>query len=335
MIVKNLKTPSQLRHFLQSYSRVFLLFLIFTSTENIYAQTTSIKQFSFDLIAEPLPKSILYCKILIDKDINKDIKIKKWPVFFYLIFSKNLYFKYKGKRITIKLFSRGISYRASYNYRRENLDYHFIDVDDLLITKHLKLSHEHVYDLLTISYGSKKKKINKTKKYIINEAGIECYHYINIGFSINFPGEFYEKYICIPPINVKKIRDFFTTPKNPIKTPHIERETYEYYFVKRYKELNYSESKDYYSAIFSSTKISQWIINILIGLIENIFIDYAIEIPICSFLALYPVHIHISIGTIIGTIEYLKKNDKNGFLGYFYALFFLNSICVFKIGYYN
>ena len=333
MIVKNLKTPSQLRHFLQSYSRVFLLFLIFTSTENIYGNTSII---GVDLITEPITKSIIYCYIRIDKDINKYIKIKKVPIFFYLIFSKNLYFKYNGKRITIKLFSREIGYRASYNYNRENLDYHSINIDDLEITKHLKLTHEHVYDLLSISYGSKKYRINKSEKYRINEADIECYHYINIGFSINFPGEFYEKYICLTPINVKSMRDFSNAPPyNATTVPHIERETYEYYFVYgKYREVNIW-SKDYYSAIFSSTNISQWIINILVGLIENIFIEYAMEIPICSFLTLYLCHIHISIGTIIGTIEYFKKNDKNGLLGYFYALFCMQSVCILKIGYYN
>lgn len=41
----------------------------------------------------------------------------------------------------------------------------------------------------------------------------------------------------------------------------------------------------------------------------------------------------------MGTIEWLYKKTKNddnrGFLEYFYFLFLLNSICVFKIGYYE
>ncbi len=322
-----------------------LIILLIIFRGNIIAQTTSIKQFGVGLIAEPLTKSILYCKLLIDKDINKDIKIKKVPIFFYLIFSKNIYLKYNEKRITIKLFSREIGYRASYNYKRENLDAHYINVDVLEeITKHLELTHEHVYDLLSISYGSKKYRINKSEKYKINITDIECYHYIDIGFSINFPGEFYYEYLWIPPINVS-----FLTPKNTIIVPHTERETYEYYFVENFEGFNFLDTENYYSTIFSSTNISQWIINILIGLIENIFIEYAIEIPICTFLSLYPLHIHINIGTIIGTIEWLYKptknddnnnkniknnNDKNLFLGYFF-LFCLNSICVLKIGYYS
>ena len=208
-MIGDLKTASQFRHLLESYSRVFLLFLIFTNTENVYGNTSII---GVDLITEPITKSIIYCYIRIDKDINKYIKIKKVPIFFYLIFSKNIYFKYNGKRITIKLFSREISYRASYNYNRSNINKHYIEVDDLEITKHLKLTHEHVYDLLSISYGSKKYRINKSEKYRINEADIECYHYINIGFSINFPGEFYYEYLWIPPINVKSMRDFSNAP---------------------------------------------------------------------------------------------------------------------------
>ena len=159
---------------------------------------------------------------------------------------------------------------------------------------------------------------------------------------------------------MKSIRDFLTIHKNPIIGPHFE--TYEYYFVYgKHLEVNIW-NKDYYSAIFSSTNINQWISNIAIGLLENIFIEYAIEIPICTWLSLYPLHIHISIGTIIGTIEclykHIKKDDDNknikndddnkniknddsnknikndydiGLLKSFYFLFFLNSICVFKI----
>ena len=96
---------------------------------------------------------------------------------------------------------------------------------------------------------------------------------------------------------------------------------------------------DYYDVVFKSTSTSQWVINILIGLVENIFVEYSLVMPICHFLVLYPLHIHISIGTILGTIEwlyrYFKEEDKRGFLGYFYALFCMQSIGVLKIGYYN
>ena len=360
MIVKKTKSTFIAKPFARILLKgISLIILIFTSTENIYGNTSII---GIDLIEESLPKSILYSPILIDKDINKDIKIKKWPIFFYLIFSKNLYFKYNEKRITIKLFSRKIGYRASYSYKRENLDSHSIKVNDLKITKLLELTHEHVYDLLSISYGSKKYRINKSEKYRINEADIECYHYFNIGFSINFPGEFYEKYICIPPINVKSIRDFFTKPPHSATTfHHTEKETYEYYFVQNFtKECNFT--KDYYSAIFSLTNIRQWMINILIGQLENNFIEYTIEKHNFFFLAIYKIPILISIGQIIHTItllyKHIKKDDDNknikndddnknikndddnkniknddeiGLLNSFYFLFFLNSICVFKI----
>lgn len=157
----------------------------------------------------------------------------------------------------------------------------------------------------------------------------------------------------IPQINVKSIRDFFTPPHNNEKTvSNFGEETYKYFF---YVELleGYKDIKGYYSVIFNSTNINQWISNIAIGLLENIFIEYTIEIPICTWLSLYLLHIHISIGTIIGTIEclykHIKKDDDNkdikndddnknikndydiSLLKSFYFLFLLNSMCVFKI----
>lgn len=337
MGIKNSKNTITAQPFFASLLKgIALIILIFTRTENIYGKTSII---GFDLIAECLPKNILYYQM----QVSKDIKIKKDPYLFYLFFSKNIYLKYKGKRITIKLFSREISYRASYNYKRENFTLHYIRVNNFKITERLKLTHEHVYDLLSISYGSKKYRINKSKKYKINEADIECYHYFNIGFSINFPGEFYKEYMLIPQINVKSIRDFFTPPHNEKTVSNFGKKTYEYFFfVETPERVKYI--KGYYSVIFNSTNINQWISNIAIGLLENIFIEYTIEIPIRTWLSLYLLHIHISIGTIIGTIEclykHIKKDDDNkniknnydiSLLKSFYFLFLLNSMCVFKI----
>ena len=342
MGVKNSKNTITAQPFLASLLKgIALIILIFTRTENIYGKTSII---GFDIIAECLPKSMLYCQML----VSTDIKIKKDLFLFYLFFSKNIYLKYKGKRITIKLFSREISYRASYNYKRENFTSHYIEVNNFKITKELKLTHEHVYDLLSISYGGKKYRINKSEKY----TDIEFYHYFNVGFSINFPGEFYEEYMFIPQINVKSIRDFFTPPHNEKTVSNFGEKTYKYFF---YVELleRYKDIKGYYSVIFNSTNINQWISNIAIGLLENIFIEYTIEIPIRTWLSLYLLHIHISIGTIIGTIECLYKHIKNDYdnkniknddnnknikndydislLKSFYFLFLLNSMCVFKI----
>ena len=298
-----------------------LIILLILFRGNIIAQTTSIKQFGVDIIAEPFPNIVLL----------RTIEVEKKPILFYLIVSKNLYFRYKGKLITIKLFSREISYRASYNYIfAENeiiRQLSAIWVNDFNL-QYLTLTHDHVYDLLSINYGW---------KYKVKGSSIKRYTHINIGFSINFPGEFYYKYLWIHPINLKKACGLF---KCVFTGSDIHSFTeYDQYFRLKQIVNDGTGTKSYYDVVFNSTSTSQWIINILLGLIENIFVEYALEIPICTWLSLYPLHIHISIGTILGTIEwlyrYFKENDKNGFLGYSALLFLLQSIAVFKIGYYE
>ena len=322
MIVKNYKNTITAQPFSTTLLKgISLIILIFTSTENIYAQTTSIKQFGVDLIAEPFPNIVLL----------RTIEVEKKPILFYLIVSKNLYFRYKGKLITIKLFSREISYRASYNYIfAENeiiRQLSAIWVNDFNL-QYLTLTHDHVYDLLSINYGW---------KYKVKGSSIKRYTHVNIGFSINFPGEFYYKYLWIHPINLKKACGLF---KCVFTGSDIHSFTeYNQYFRLKQIVNDGTGTKSYYSVVFNSTSTSQWVINILLGLIENIFVEYAIEIPVCSFLTIYTIHIHISIGTILGTIEwlyrYFKEENGSGFLRYFYALLSLQSLYVFKIGYYE
>ena len=297
---------------------ISLIILIFTSTENIYAQTTSIKQFGVDLIGEPLPNIVLL----------RTTEWEKEPILFYLIVSKNLYFKYKEKLITIKLFSREIGYRASYNYNFAENEIvktgGAIWVNDFNL-QNLTLTHDHVYDLLSINYGW---------KYKVKGSSTKWYTHINIGFSINFPGEFYYKYLWIHPINLKKAGSILKAVFTGCSISNFN------IYSKHFQSTQIGGgTKSYYDVVFNSTSTSQLAINILIGLIENTFIEYVVEMPVCSFLAIYPVHIHISIGTILGTIEwlyrYFKEEDGRGFLGYFYALFCMQSIFVLKIGYYN
>ena len=320
MIVKNSKNTISAQPFARILLKgISLIILIFTSTENIYGETTSIKQCGVDLIAEPLPNIML----LLTTEVEKE------PILFYLIVSKNIRFRYKKNILEIKLFSREISYRASYKYIFAENEIEntrgAIWVNDFNL-QNLTLTHEHVYDLLSISYG---------KKYKVKGSSIKWYTHVNIGFSINFPGEFYYKYLWIHPINLKKARRIIYEGVFPGSFIRSFRE-YDQYFK---LEQNGGGIKSYYKAVFDSTSTYQWAVNILIGLIENIFIEYVVEIPVCHFLAIYPVHIHISIGTILGTIEWLyrycKEEDGMGFLGYFHALFFLQSICVLKIGYYE
>ena len=297
-----------------------LIILLIIFRGNIFAQTTSIKQFGVDLVSESVPN--ILCLLATEKE--------KEPILFYIIFSKNLCFRYKKNILEIKLFSREIGYRASYNYKiRHNalLDNIYFLVNDFNL-RNLELTHDHVYDLLSISYG---------KEYKVKGSSINWYKRINIGFAINFTGEFYYEYLWIHPINLKEVRlwwllltnieDRFTTRINTIKYEHL------------FKLQNSDLASRYYETVFDSTNISQWFVNILIGLIENIFIEYSFIVPICHFLILCPVHIHISIGTILGTIEWLyrysKEDGGRGFLEFFYFLFFLNSISVFKIGYYE
>lgn len=187
--------------------------------------------------------------------------------------------------------------------------------------QNLELTHDHVYDLLSISYG---------KKYKVKD----CYKRINIGFAINFPGEFYYEYLWIHSINLKEVRLWWLVLTNLDDLTRFNTIKYEHFF-----KSQDGQTSRYYKTVFNSTNISQWAVNILIGLIENIFVEYSFVVPICHFLIFYPVHIHISIGTILGTIEWLHKKNKNGddrgFLGCFYTLFFMQSVCVLKIGYYN
>ena len=315
-----------------------LIILLIIFSGNIFAQTTSIKQFGVDLVSESVPN--ILCLLATEKE--------KEPFFFYLIVSKNLCFRYKKNILEIKLFSREIGYRASYNYKipDNRLDNIYFVVNDFIL-RNLELTHDHVYDLLSISYG---------KEYKVKGSSINWYKRINIGFAINFPGEFYYEYLWIHSINLKEVRlwwrHYSNNPyiliNNPdilINNPDILTNNtdlirfntikYKHFFKLR----NVDQSSRYYKTVFNSTNISQWSVNILIGLIENIFVEYSFIVPICHFLSLYPVHIHISIGTILGTIEWLYKKIKNddgrGFLEFFYFLFFLNSISVFKIGYYE
>ena len=286
-----------------------LIILLILFRCNIIAQTTSIKQFGVDLIAEPFPNIVLL----------RTIEKEKKPILFYLIVSKNICFRYKKNILEIKLFSRKIGYRASYKYIfAENEIVRTLGaiwVDDFNL-QNLTLTHDHVYDLLSISYVG---------KYKVKGSSIKWYTHVNIGFSINFPGEFYYKYLWIHPINLKKagsiIKAVFTG-----SDIHSFTEYDQYFSLKQIG----GGTKSYYDVVFNSTSSYQWAINILIGLIENIFIEYVVEMPVCSFLAIYPLNIHISIGTILGTIEwlyrYFKEEDKMGFFGYFYALFFLHSV---------
>ena len=344
MIVKNSKNTFTVSPFAKILLNcISLIILIFTSTENIYGGTTSIKQFGVDLVSESVPN--ILCLLATEKE--------KEPILFYLIVSKNLCFRYKKNILEIKLFSREIGYRASYNYKIQHnalLDNIYFLVNDFNL-RNLELTHDHVYDLLSISYG---------KEYKVKGSSINWYKRINIGFAINFPGEFYYEYLWIHPINLKEVRlwwqhylnnlDMQHSLNNPdilindpdilINNPDLIRFNtikYQHFFKLQNSDL----ASRYYETVFDSTNISQWFVNILIGLIENIFIEYSFIVPICHFLVICPLHIHISIGTIIGTIEWLYRyfkeedGDGRGFLGYFYFIFFLNSISVFKIGYYE
>ena len=295
-----------------------LIILLIIFRGNIFAQTTSIKQFGVDLVSESVPN--ILCLLATEKE--------KEPILFYLIVSKNLCFRYKENILEIKLFSREIGYRASYNYQIQHnslLDNIYFLGNDFNL-RNLELTHDHVYDLLSISYG---------KEYKVKGSSINWYKRINIGFAINFPGEFYYEYLWIHPINLKEVRLWWRLLTHIGGLTRINTRKYEHFF----KLQNGDQSSRYYETVFDSTNISQWSVNILIGLIENIFVEYSFIVPICHFLILYPVHIHISIGTILGTIEWLYKKIKNddgrGFLEFFYFLFFLNSISVFKIGYYE
>ena len=253
---------------------------------------------------------------------NNDIK----SILLFTILTKNICKHKKTTLIEIKLFSSSVGYRTSYNIIRKNMDDKNHEYSPLALTT------EHVYDLFSISYGKK----YKLKKNI--------YKRINIGLSLNFPGEFYNDCFggIIPPMNVKALRLTIeinrTVESNNIASLK-NRAMYKYTLYKLKESEDGYIRNPYYVEICKLTTKKQWAVNILIGLIENIFIEYVIEMPIYHFLVLYPLHIHISIGTILGTIEwlyrYFKKEDKRGLLGYFYFLFFLNSICVFKIGYYE
>ena len=341
---------------------ISLIILILTSTENIYGETTSI--IGIDLVSESVPNIVAF--LALDRSAeennirhnylasNRFLKYltpyRKNFIFFHA-FSKNIFLKHKENLIEIKLFSYKIGYRASYNY---NIETRLIDKCNLFVKdsnlQNLTLTHDHVYDLLSISYG---------KNYKIKGS---MYYRVNIGLSINFPGEFYHTHMFIHPINLKEIRRYILCFNSNDERARNQITVYNHVFHKYilmsnsrpvfgdyYDVVSNSTSTskwviniflgDYYDVVFNSTSTSQWVINILLGLIENIFIEYVIEMPIYHFLVLYPVHIHISIGTILGTIEwlyrYFKEEDGRGFLGYFYALFSLQSIFVFKIGYYN
>ena len=341
---------------------ISLIILIFTSTENIYGETTSI--IGVDLVSESVPNIVAF--LALDRSVEennirhnylasnrflKNLTPYRKNFIFFHAFSKNIFLKHKENLIEIKLFSCKIGYRASYNY---NIKTRLIDKCNLFVKdsnlQNLTLTHDHVYDLLSISYG---------KNYKIKGS---MYYRVNIGLSINFPGEFYHTHMFLHPINLKGIRRYILCFNSNDERARNQFIVYNHIFHKYilmsnsrpvlgdyYDVVSNSTSTsqwviniflgDYYDVVFKSTSTSQWIINILLGLIENIFVEYSIVMPIGHFLVLYPLHIHISIGTILGTIEwlyrYFKEEDKRGFLGYFYTLFCMQSIAVFKIGYYE
>ena len=347
MIVKKIKNTISIFPFstilLKSIS---LIILIFASTENIYGET-GIKQFSFDLVSESVPNIVAF--LALDRSVEKIYKLydrlvpsissnenilknltpeRKTFIFFHAL-SKNIFLKHKENLIEIKLLSCKIGYRASYNYNIETrlIDKYNLSVRDFNLQK-LTLTHDHVYDLLSISYG---------KNYKIKGS---TYYRVNIGLSINFPGEFYLKYMYIHPINLKEIRRYILCLNNDDIRARKQFIVYNQFFSLDISiPARHPVFRDYYDVVFKSTSTSQWAINIIIGLIENIFVEYSLVMPICRFLVFYPIHIHVSIGTILGTIEwlyrYFKEEDKRGFLGYFYTLFCMQSVCVLKIGYYN
>ena len=247
-------------------------------------------------------------------------------ILLFTILTKNICKHKKTTLIEIKLLSSSVGYRTSYNIIRENMD------DKNHKYSPLALTTEHVYDLFSISYGKK----YKLKKNI--------YKRINIGLSLNFPGEFYNDCFggIIPPMNVKALRLTIeinrTVESNNIASLK-NRAMYKYTLYKPKESGDGFIRNPYYVEVCKLTTKKQWAVNILIGLIENIFIEYVVEMPICHFLVLYPLHIHISIGTILGTIEwlyrYFKEKDGRGFVGYFYTLFCMQSLCELKIGYYE
>ena len=170
MIVKNYKNTITAQPFSTILLKgISLIILIFTNTENIYGNTSII---GVDLVSESVPNIVAF--LALDRSVEKIYKLRDHLVssisgnenidtnltperktfIFFHAFSKNIFLKHKENLIEIKLLSCKIGYRASYNYNIETrlIDEYNLSVRDFNLQK-LTLTHDHVYDLLSISYG--------------------------------------------------------------------------------------------------------------------------------------------------------------------------------------